>query len=152
MTGKPLTIGGSRGRVDATGRGVMMVCGESLRYLKMPIEGCRVIIQGFGNVGSNAARLMKENGYKIVGVAEKDGGLANANGIDVHQLIEYKYRNGSILGFRGGEATPSEELIESECEILIPAATENVITSRNADKIKARIVVEGCLLYTSRCV
>jgi glutamate dehydrogenase (NAD(P)+) len=109
----------------------------------MPVEGCRVVIQGFGNVGSNAARLMKESGYKIVGVAEKDGGLANANGIDVHQLIEYKYRNGSILGFRGGEAVPSEELIESECEILIPAATENVITSRNADKIKARIVVEG---------
>jgi glutamate dehydrogenase (NAD(P)+) len=143
VTGKPLTIGGSRGRVEATGRGVMVVCGESLRYLKMPVEGCRVVIQGFGNVGSNAARLMKESGYKIVGVAEKDGGLANGNGIDVHQLIEYKYRNGSILGFRGGEAVPSEELIESECEILIPAATENVITSRNADRIKAKIVVEG---------
>jgi glutamate dehydrogenase (NAD(P)+) len=143
VTGKPLTIGGSRGRVEATGRGVLVVCDESLRYLKMPIDGCRVVIQGFGNVGSNAARLMVEHGYKIVGVAEKDGGIANANGIDIHQLIEFKYRNGTILGFKGGEATPSEDLMESECEILIPAATENVITSRNADKIKARIVVEG---------
>jgi glutamate dehydrogenase (NAD(P)+) len=129
--------------VQATGRGVLVVCDESLRYLKMPIDGCRVVIQGFGNVGSNAALLMVEHGYKIVGVAEKDGGLVNANGIDIHQLNEYKYRNGSILGFKGAEATPSEEVIESECEILIPAATENVITSRNADKIKARIVVEG---------
>jgi glutamate dehydrogenase (NAD(P)+) len=143
VTGKPLNIGGSRGRLEATGRGVLVVCGESLRYLKMPIEGCRVVIQGFGNVGSNAARLMMEQGYKIVGIAEKEGGLSNPNGIDIHQLIEYKLRNGTTLGFNGAEATPSEELIVSDCDILIPAATENVITSRNADKIKARIVVEG---------
>jgi glutamate dehydrogenase (NAD(P)+) len=102
-----------------------------------------VVIQGFGNVGSNATRLMMEHGYKIVGIAEKDGGLSNSNGIDIHQLIEYKYRNGTTLGFRGAEATPEDELLSAECEILIPAATENVITSRNADKIKARIVVEG---------
>jgi glutamate dehydrogenase (NAD(P)+) len=143
VTGKPLNIGGSRGRLEATGRGVLVVCDESLRYLKMPIDGCRVIIQGFGNVGSNAARLMMEHGYKIVGIAEKDGGLFNPNGIDIHQLNEFKYRNGTTLGFRGAEAMPSEELIVSDCEILIPAATENVITSRNAEQIKARIVVEG---------
>jgi glutamate dehydrogenase (NAD(P)+) len=143
VTGKPLNIGGSRGRIEATGRGVMVVCDESLRYLNMDRDGCRVVIQGFGNVGSNAARLMMEHGYKIVGVAEVDGGLFNAGGIDVHQLNEYKYRNGSILGFRGAEAMPSDELMIEDCEILIPAATENVITSRNADKIKARIVVEG---------
>jgi glutamate dehydrogenase (NAD(P)+) len=143
VTGKPLNIGGSRGRVEATGRGVMVVCDESLRYLNLPIDGCRVIIQGFGNVGSNAARLMMEHGYKIVGIAEKEGGLSNPNGIDIHQLIEYKYRNGSLLGFRGAEAIPSEELIVSDCDVLIPAATENVITSRNAEKIKARIIVEG---------
>ena len=143
VTGKPLTIGGSRGRLEATGRGVLVVCDESLRYLHMPIDGCKVVIQGFGNVGSNAARLMMERGYKIVGVAEMDGGLSNPNGIDIHQLTEYKHRNGTILGFRGAEATPSEELLVSECDILIPAATENVITSRNADEIKARIVVEG---------
>jgi glutamate dehydrogenase (NAD(P)+) len=143
VTGKPLNIGGSRGRLEATGRGVMVACQQSLNYLKMPVEGCRVIIQGFGNVGSNAARLMQEQGFKIIGIAEKDGGLYNANGIDVHQLIEFKYRNGSVLGFPDAEATPSDELLVSECEILIPAATENVITSRNAEKIQAKIVVEG---------
>ena len=143
VTGKPLSIGGSRGRIEATGRGVRTICDEAMRYLKMPIEGCRVVIQGFGNVGSNAARLLMERGYKIVGIAEFDGGLENPDGIDVHQLLDYKRRNNTILGFRGAEAMPSEELLESECEILIPAATENVITSRNADKIKARVVVEG---------
>jgi len=143
VTGKPLNIGGSRGRLEATGRGVMVICDESLRYLNLPVDGCRVIIQGFGNVGSNAARLMKEHGYKIVGIAEFDGGLSNPNGIDIHQLLEYKYRNGTTLGFREAEAMPSEELLVSDCDILIPAATENVITSRNADRIKARIVVEG---------
>src|SRR5271154_5082320 len=97
VTGKPLNIGGSRGRGEATGRGVMVGCGESLRYLNMPIDGCRVIIQGFGNVGSNAARLMQEHGYKIIGIAEAEGGLSNPNGIDIHQLVEYKYRNGTTL-------------------------------------------------------
>jgi glutamate dehydrogenase (NAD(P)+) len=143
VTGKPIDMGGSRGRLEATGRGVMVACDESLRYLGMQREGCRVIVQGFGNVGSNAARLMQEKGYKIIGVAEKDGGLFNPGGIDIRQLVEYKYRNESILSFPGAEAMPTEELLVSECEILIPAATENVITSRNADKIKARIVVEG---------
>ncbi len=143
VTGKPINIGGSRGRVEATGRGVMVVCNESLRYLNMAVDGCRVIIQGFGNVGSNAARLMMEAGYKIIGIAEKDGGLFNSNGIDMHALTEYKFRNESILGFHGGEAMPSEELLLFDCEVLIPAATENVITSRNADKVKAKIVIEG---------
>jgi glutamate dehydrogenase (NAD(P)+) len=143
VTGKPLNIGGSRGRREATGRGIKVICDESIRYLNMPREGCRVVIQGFGNVGSNAARLMKECGYKIIGIAEWDGGLYNPNGIDIHQLVEYKNRNNTILGFSGAEAMPSSEVIESECEILVPAATENVITSRNADRIKARIVVEG---------
>jgi len=143
VTGKPLTIGGSRGRIEATGRGVTLACDESLRYLNMSVDGCKVVIQGFGNVGSNAARLMTERGYKIVGVAEIDGGLRNSAGIDIHQLIEYKYRNGTTLGFRGAEAMPAEELLVSDCDILIPAATENVITSRNAAQIKAKIVVEG---------
>jgi glutamate dehydrogenase (NAD(P)+) len=143
VTGKPLSIGGSRGRIEATGRGVRTVCDEAMRYLQMPVEGCRVVVQGFGNVGSNAARLMMERGYKIVGVAEVEGGLENPNGIDIHQLLDYKRRNSTILGFRGAEAVPSEELMELECEILIPAATENVITSRNAERIKARVVVEG---------
>jgi glutamate dehydrogenase (NAD(P)+) len=143
VTGKPVNIGGSHGRVEATGHGIQVICDESMRYLKMPIDGCRVVIQGFGNVGSNAARLMMERGYKIIGISELEGGLSNPNGIDIHQLLEYKSRNNTILGFRGAEATPSEELMISDCEILIPAATENMITSRNADQIKARVIVEG---------
>jgi glutamate dehydrogenase (NAD(P)+) len=143
VTGKPLNIGGSRGRKEATGRGIALVCDEALKYLGMQREGCRVIVQGFGNVGSNAARLMHERGYKVIGIAEWDGGLFNPNGIDIGSLIEHRLRNGSVLGFRGAEPVPSAELITMECEILIPAATENVITSRNAERIKARIVCEG---------
>jgi glutamate dehydrogenase (NAD(P)+) len=143
VTGKPLNLGGSRGRTEATGRGVQVICDESMRYLKMPIDGCRVVIQGFGNVGANAARLLMERGYKIVGIAEFDGGLSNPKGIDIHQLLDYKRRNNTILGFGGAEATPSDELLVSDCEILIPAARENVITSRNAGQIQAKVVVEG---------
>ncbi len=143
VTGKPLNIGGSRGRREATGRGISVVCDEALKHLHMQRDGCRVIIQGFGNVGSNAAKLMQDKGYKIIGVAEYDGGLYNPNGIDACSLIEYRQRNGSVLGFKGAEATDPIDLLTTECEILIPAATENVITSRNAERIKARIVCEG---------
>ena len=143
VTGKPITMGGSRGRREATGRGIRVVCVEALRYLNMPVEGCRVVIQGFGNVGSNAAHLLMDVGCKIVGIAEYDGGLYNANGIDIHALVEYRERNSSIVGFRGAEAIESANLLTSVCDILIPAATENVITSRNAAKIQARIVCEG---------
>jgi glutamate dehydrogenase (NAD(P)+) len=143
VTGKPLNIGGSRGRREATGRGIAVVCDEALRHLGMHRDGCRVIIQGFGNVGSNAAKIMMEKGYKIIGIAEFDGGLFNANGIDVHQLLEYRQRNGTVLGFKGAEAADPMELITQDCEILIPAATENVITSRNAERIRAKIVCEG---------
>jgi glutamate dehydrogenase (NAD(P)+) len=143
VTGKPLNIGGSRGRREATGRGIAVVCDEALKNLHMQRDGCRVIIQGFGNVGSNAAKLMMDQGFKIVGIAEYDGGLFNPKGIDINSLLEHRQRNGSVLGFRGAEAADSAELITEECEILIPAATENVITSRNVDRIKARIVCEG---------
>jgi len=107
VTGKPLNLGGSRGRTEATGHGVRVICDESLKYLQMPIEGCRVVVQGFGNVGSNAARLLMERGYTIIGIAEKEGGLLNPNGIDIRQLLEYRRRNNTTLGFRGAEAVPS---------------------------------------------
>ena len=90
VTGKPLNIGGSRGRREATGRGIGVMCDEAMKYLQMRVDGCRVIIQGFGNVGSNAANLMREKGYKIIGIAEYDGGLYNSNGIDIHLLLEYR--------------------------------------------------------------
>ncbi len=143
VTGKPVNMGGSRGRKEATGRGVRVVCDEALKLLGMPREGCRVILQGFGNVGSNAALLMQEAGYRIIGLAEFDGGLYNAGGLDVQALREYNQRNDTVLGFPGAEAADPDELLLEECEILIPAAMENVITSRNADRIRARIVAEG---------
>ncbi|MCU1309596.1 MAG: gdhA [Candidatus Angelobacter sp.] len=143
VTGKPLNIGGSRGRREATGRGVLIVCDEALKRLGMQREGTRVIVQGFGNVGSNAAQLMHEAGYKVIGIAEYDGGLFNKNGIDINKLVEYKQRNGTVVGFPGAEAADPKELLTTECEILAPCATENVITSKNADKIKAKIIAEG---------
>jgi glutamate dehydrogenase (NAD(P)+) len=143
VTGKPINIGGSRGRREATGRGVMIVCDEALKYLGLNREETRVIVQGFGNVGSNAARLMFENGYRVTGIVEIDGGLYNKNGIDVDALWEHRYRNGSIHGFPGAEAMPPEDLLLAECEILVPAAIENVITSRNAEQVKCRILCEG---------
>src|SRR4051794_27160599 len=143
VTGKPLNIGGSRGRREATGRGVLIVCDEALKKLGMQREGTRVIVQGFGNVGSNAAQLMYEAGYKVIGIAEYDGGLFNKNGIDINKLVEYKQRNGTVVGFPGAEAHDPKDLLTIECEILAPCATENVITSKNADKIKAKIIAEG---------
>jgi glutamate dehydrogenase (NAD(P)+) len=143
VTGKPLNMGGSKGRREATGRGVMVVCDEALKKLNLSRESTRVVIQGFGNVGSNAAHLMHEAGYKIIGIAEWDGGLYNKNGIDIDALWEHRYRNGSIHGFKGAEAYDSSELLLVDCALLIPAATENVITSKNAAKVKAKILAEG---------
>ncbi len=143
VTGKPLNIGGSRGRREATGRGLMIVCDEALKKLGMSRDGTSVIIQGFGNVGSNAAKLMSDAGYKVIGIAEFDGGLYNTNGIDVDALLEHRQRTGTVTGFAGAENAAPAELLTSACDILIPAAIENVITSRNADKIKARILCEG---------
>jgi glutamate dehydrogenase (NAD(P)+) len=143
VTGKPLNMGGSRGRREATGRGVMVVCDEALKKLGLNRDETRVVVQGFGNVGSNAARLMYEHGYKIVGIAEVDGGLHNKNGIDLDALSEYRQRNGTIHGFPGAEAHDAVDLLISDCDVLIPAAVENVITSHNANKVQARILCEG---------
>jgi glutamate dehydrogenase (NAD(P)+) len=143
VTGKPVNIGGSRGRREATGRGIAVVCDEALKHLNMPVEGCRVIVQGFGNVGSNAANLLAERGYCVIGIAEFDGGLYNANGIDIPSLLSHRQRSGTINGFSGAEAFDKNDLLAQPCEILIPAATENVITSQNADRLRCRILCEG---------
>ncbi|HSS96040.1 MAG TPA: Glu/Leu/Phe/Val dehydrogenase [Terriglobales bacterium] len=143
VTGKPINIGGSRGRREATGRGIMLVCDEAVKKLGLTPEQTRVIVQGFGNVGSNAALLMAEAGYRIIGIAEVEGGLFNKNGIDVEALSQYRQRNRTLKGFPGAEAADPAELLITECEILIPAATENVITSRNAADIKCKILAEG---------
>jgi len=143
VTGKPLNMGGSRGRREATGRGVMIICDESIKKLGMARENTRVIIQGFGNVGSNAALLMHNSGYKIVGIGEWDGGLYNSNGMDIMALWDHRQKEGTIHGFKGAERRKTEDLLVTDCEILIPAATENVITSSNAVQVKAKILVEG---------
>ena len=143
VTGKPINIGGSRGRREATGRGIMIVCDEAVKKLGLSRESTRVIVQGFGNVGSNAARLMAEAGYLVIGIIEVEGGLYNPHGIEVDALWDYRQRNRTISGFKGAEVMDPAELMIADCEILIPAATENQITSRNADQIKCRILAEG---------
>jgi len=143
VTGKPINIGGSRGRREATGRGIMIVCDEAVKKLGMRPESTRVIIQGFGNVGSNAAQLMTRAGYKVIGIIEVDGAIYNRNGINIDSLIKYRERVRGIVGFPEAEAADPAELLLTECEILIPAATENQITSQNVDRIKCRILAEG---------
>jgi glutamate dehydrogenase (NAD(P)+) len=143
VTGKPINIGGSRGRREATGRGVLMVCEEAIKKLHLNRSESRVIVQGFGNVGSNAARLMAQVGYKVIGILEVGGGLYNKNGINIEQLWEFRQRNGTVHGFPGAETKDPADLLLTECEILIPAATENVITSQNAEQVKCKILAEG---------
>jgi glutamate dehydrogenase (NAD(P)+) len=143
VTGKPINMGGSRGRREATGRGIMIVCDEAIKKLSLSRERTRVIVQGFGNVGSNAAQLMHDAGYIVIGIAEVDGGLFNKTGIDIRALTEYRKHNQGIHGFPGAEAAEAAELLVTDCEILIPAATENQITSRNADRVKCKILAEG---------
>jgi glutamate dehydrogenase (NAD(P)+) len=143
VTGKPINIGGSRGRREATGRGIKIVCDQALKQLGLQPESTRVIVQGFGNVGSNAARLMADAGYKIIGVIEVDGAIYNKHGIDVVALEQHRASAHSITGFREAESADPAELMLTDCEILVPAATENQITSRNADRVKCRILAEG---------
>ncbi len=143
VTGKPVNIGGSRGRREATGRGISVCCDRALDHLNLPVSGCRVIIQGFGNVGSNAAKLLAEKGYTIIGIAEFDGGLFNDRGIDIPNLLSHRARTGSVTGFSGAEPAEPHQLLTQPCDILIPAATENVITSQNAAQLQCRILCEG---------
>ena len=143
VTGKPINMGGSRGRREATGRGIMIVCDEAVKKLGLRPEQTRVIVQGFGNVGSNCALLMSQAGYKIIGVIEVDGAIYNKNGIDMDALWKYRERTKKISGFSEAEAADPAELMLTDCEILVPAATENQITSRNADRVKCRILAEG---------
>ena len=143
VTGKPIELGGSRGRHDATGRGLMVICDEALKKFKMARDRTRVIVQGFGNVGSEAARHLYQEEYRVVGIAEIDGGVYNENGLDIIALMEHRQKNKTIVGFPGGEAVDPKELLLHECDILLPAATENQITTDNASKLQCRILCEG---------
>jgi len=143
VTGKPLALGGSRGRPEATGRGCLFVTREALKRLGLPVEGSRVVIQGFGNVGSMSAKLMAREGFKIVAVIEVDGAIYNSNGLDIPELLKHRKTTGSITGFSGAEAIDPAEALFLECEVLLPGAKENVITSQNAGRIRTRALCEG---------
>jgi glutamate dehydrogenase (NAD(P)+) len=143
VTGKPEALGGSRGRPEATGRGCMIVTLQALKRLGLSPENSRVVIQGFGNVGGMAAALMKAIGFKIVCIVEYDGAVYNANGLDIAALQKHKKDTGSVTGFAGGEDMDKAEAMFLPCEVLIPAATENVVTSSNADRLRCKILCEG---------
>ena len=143
VTGKPMELGGSLGRREATGRGCMIVTLEALKRFGVAPENTRVVIQGFGNVGGMAARLMSARGFRIVSIIEYDGAVYNRNGIDIEALARYRHDTGSINGFPEAEAIDKAEAMFLECDVLLPAATENVITSDNADRLRCRILCEG---------
>jgi glutamate dehydrogenase (NAD(P)+) len=143
VTGKPMELGGSRGRKEATGRGCMIVTQQALKQLGVAPQDARVVIQGFGNVGGMAAKLMAANGFKIVALVEYDGAVYNPNGLDIAALAEYRHDTGSINDFPGAEAIDRKEAMFLNCDVLLPAATENVITSENADRLRCRILCEG---------
>jgi glutamate dehydrogenase (NAD(P)+) len=145
VTGKPIELGGSRGRREATGRGVLICCDKAIAKLGLKRDACRVVIQGFGNVGSMAAKLMQQAGYRIVGLADINGGLYNEKGFDVPRVIDWVYAQRKPLpDFPGGGTKMSKlDILFQPCDIVIPAAVENQITERNANQVQARILCEG---------
>jgi len=143
VTGKPVEMGGSLGRREATGRGVMIVARESAKHLGFSLKGATVAVQGFGNVGGIAADLLVDQGAIIVGVTDWKGGVYNAKGLDTKGLLAHVAQHKTVAGFAGGEPLASDELFGLPVDILIPAALENQITEQNAGQIKARLVVEG---------
>ncbi len=143
VTGKPVSLGGSLGRNEATARGCLFVTEEACKVKKIPLRGASVAIQGFGNAGSVAARLFAEKKAKIVAISDSRGGVYNPRGIDPMKAIRYKERSGTVVGMPGASRLSNDDLLTLKCDILIPAALENVITLHNADQIKAKIVAEA---------
>lgn len=143
VTGKPIIIGGSRGRREATGRGVMIATMAALKTLEIDPTSCTGVIQGFGNVGSVSADLLNEKGVKIIAISDISGGYHDPKGIDVKKAVEYVSNHRSLEGGNFGVPISNEDLLELECDILVPAAKEDQITAHNADKIKAKLIVEG---------
>ncbi len=144
VTGKPLVLGGSLGRTEATGRGVMVSALAAMEKLKINPYKATCAVQGFGNVGSYAALLLEERGVKVVAISDLSGAYFNANGLNIQAAIDYRNENkGSLEGFAGAEKISGDELLSLDVDVLVPAATEDVITSQNVDSIKARLIVEG---------
>jgi glutamate dehydrogenase/leucine dehydrogenase len=143
VTGKPIILGGFKQREEATAMGVVFCIREAVKHLKMNAKKSSVVVQGFGSVGWNAARILHEEGYLVVAVSDTKGGIYNPKGINPVQVFEHKKKAGSVLGFKGSKQVTNEELLELPCDILVPAAFENQITRVNADNIKARVVAEA---------
>jgi len=143
VTGKPLTVGGSLGRLEATARGGLYCTLEAIQRLGLSIEGLRVAVQGFGNVGSYYALFMQQEGAKVIAISDSRGGLYNPNGVDIPSAIAHKQERGTLKGLAGAEAITNEELVVLECDVLAPSALEQVITEQNAANVKAKIVCEG---------
>ena len=143
VTGKPLSIGGSEGRNDATATGVLFVTRQGARRIGMPLRGARVSIQGYGNAGAIAARLFHNEGCKVVAVSDTRGGIYNESGLDPAAVLRHKQERGSVIGYPQAQRIGVQDVLEIPCDILIPAATEGVITAENADRVQARIVAEA---------
>jgi glutamate dehydrogenase (NAD(P)+) len=143
VTGKPMALGGSRGRPEATGRGCMIATLKALERFGLPPESASVVIQGFGNVGGMAAKLMAAKGFKIVAIVEYDGAVYNSKGLDIGALEKHRRETGSVTGFSEAEDMDREEAMFLPCDVLLPAATENVITSQNAARLRCKILCEG---------
>ncbi len=143
VTGKPISVGGSEGRAEATSRGVVICSREAAEHLGLKMKGATVAVQGYGNVGGNAAKIAYDLGSKIIAVSDSRGGIYSQDGLNPHKVYEHKSKTGSVIDFPESKNIANEELLELKCDILIPAALENQITKANADKIKARIVAEG---------
>jgi glutamate dehydrogenase (NAD(P)+) len=143
VTGKPVVLGGSLGRAEATGRGLVYLIVETAEYLNLDLKKSTAVVQGFGNVGINAAKFLEENCVQIIGVSDVSGGLYNPKGLSVSALHQYVEQHGSLEGCSLGERISNAELLELECDILVPAALQNQITGDNAERIKCKIVAEG---------
>ena len=143
VTGKPLDIGGSRGRVEATGRGVSIVALDEMARLGIDPKGAKIVVQGFGNVGSIAAQMFADAGCTIVGISDVTGAYVNEKGVDVAGAIAYAQEHHSLDGYRGGERMSNQAMLEVPCDVLVPAALEKVLTVDNAARVKAKLIVEG---------
>jgi glutamate dehydrogenase/leucine dehydrogenase len=143
VTGKPIIVGGSEGRVEATSLGVIFCVREATKRLNMSLKGSTAAVQGFGNVGWNAANILHHMGCRIVAVSDSRGGIYTPNGMNPEKVYEYKEKTGSVVNFKGVKSVSNDELLELKCDILVPAALENQITGANVDRIKAKIVAEG---------
>jgi glutamate dehydrogenase (NAD(P)+) len=143
VTGKPVEMGGSLGRREATGRGCMFVTREALAKIGLPMSQARVVVQGFGNVGSLAADFLAKEGATVVAVSDKSGGIVNPKGLDIQDVIAWAREHRHLAGYPRAERISNEDLLTIDCDVLLPAALENVITSKNARKIKAKVICEG---------